>query len=293
MLPHIEHNSRRQRLNWFQRQRDFFIRQIFSDFFFLLRSFQEMYGLYCRCRTSKRGNACCLLAEGPSQEKCSIWEQLSIMVGTEVAKGPLWLLKDLCQQIWPEGSREQELDIGDSLIEWLIGSIFHEAVKLKEDVHILNSYASAAFWLPRNTPISRLTEVIDRKGLIQRVAVDVMRQMEHLALLFGQTSNMLRTMLPTLAGNSLLVRFLVEREDMVAYLWSEELDSIFSDMFSGQAAQGFCAAGKSYMSGQWYTRALIMYRRAVELDSSCHEAAEKVDELQLLIQQTSGFLGAA
>lgn len=293
MLPHIPQSSRRQRLNWFQRQRDFFIRQIFSDFFFLLRSFQEMYGSYCRCRTSKRGDACCLLAEGPGQEKCSIWEQLSVMVGTEVAKGPLWLLKDLCQQIWPEGSREQELDIEDSLIEWLIGSIFHEAIKLKEDVHILNSYASAAFWLPRNAPISRLTEMIDRKGLIQRVAVDVMRQMEHLALLFGQTSNMLRTMLPTLAQNSLLVRFLVEREDMVAYLWSEELDSIFSDMFSGQAAQGFCAAGKSYMSGQWYTRALIMYRRAAELDNSCHEAATKVDELQQLIQQTSGFLGAA
>ncbi len=293
MLPQIQNTSRCHRLNWFQRQRDFFIRQIFSDFFFLLRSFQELYGSYCRCRTYKRGDSCCLLADGAGlgKEKCSIWDQLAVMVGTEIEKGPLWLLKDLCQQIWPEGSREQ--DLGDSLIEWLIGSIFHEAVKLKEDVHILNSYASSAFWLPSTAPISRLTQIIDRKGLIQRVAVDVMRQMEHLALLFGQTSNMLRTMLPTLAHNSLLVRFLVEREDMVEYLWSEELTSIFSDMFSERAAQGFCAAGKSYMSGQWYTRALIMYRRAVELDDSCHEAAAKVDELQLLIQQNSGFLGAA
>jgi hypothetical protein len=213
------------------------------------------------------------------------------MVGTEVEKGPLWRLKDLCQQIWPEDSREQHF--GDSLIEWLISSIFHEAVKLKEDVHILNSYASAAFWSDGPAPVSRLTRIIDRKGLIRRVAVDVMRQMEHLALLFGQTSNMLRTLLPTLAGNSLLVRFLVEHEDMVEYLWSEELTSVFSDMFSGQAAQGFCTAGGSYMSGQWYTRALVMYRRAVAADSDCAEAAAKVDELQQLIRQTSGFLGAA
>ena len=256
-----------------------------------MRSFQELYGSYCRCRTSKRGESCCLLADGAGHKKCSIWDQLTVMVGTEMDKGPIWMLKDLCQQIWPEGGREPFLE--DSLIEWLISSIFHETVKLKEDVHILNSYASAAFWVNDSAPVSRLSRIIDRKGLIRRVAVDVMRQMEHLALLFGQTSNMLRTMLPALADNSLLVRFLVEREDMVEYLWSEELALVFSDMFSGKAAQGFCAAGKSYMSGQWYTRALIMYRRAVELDSRNVEAAAKVDELQRLIQQTSGFLGAA
>ncbi len=291
MLPQPQHVSPRQRLNWFQRQGDFFIRQVFADFFVLMRSFQELYGSYCRCRTSKRSEFCCLLAEGAGHAKCSIWDQLSVMVGTEVEKGPLWLLKDLCQQIWPDGRRERQL--GDSLIEWLISSTFHEAVKLKEDVHILNSYASAAFWSDGPAPVSRLTMIIDRKGLIRRVAVDVMRQMEHLALLFGQTSNMLRAMLPALAGNSLLVRFLVEHEDMVEYLWSEELASVFSDMFSGQAEQGFCAAGRSYMSGQWYTRALVMYRRAVATDSTCAEAAAKVDELQQLIQQTSGFLGAA
>ena len=291
MLPQAQPNTRRQRLNWFQRQDDFFIRQVFADFFVLMRSFQELYGSYCRCRTSKRGESCCLLADGAGHEKCSIWDQLAVMVGTEIEKGPLWLLKDLCQHIWSENRQDQQ--VGDSLIEWLISSIFHEAVKLKEDVHILNSYAAAAFWSDGPTPVSRLTRIIDRKGLIRRVAVDVMRQMEHLALLFGQTSNMLRTLLPALAGNSLLVRFLVEHEDMVEYLWSEELASVFSDMFFGQAAQGFCAAGQSYMSGQWYTRALVMYRRAAATDSACAEAMAKVDELQQLIQQTSGFLGAA
>lgn len=287
MLAQSQQASRGQRLNWFQRQGDFCIRQVFADFFILMRSFQELYGSYCRCRIAKRGQSCCLLADGAGHKKCSIWDQLAAMVGTELAKGPLWLLKDLCQQLWPENCEEERL--ADSLIEWLISSIFHEAVKLKEDVHILNSYAAAAFWGNGPASLSRLTRIIDRKGLIRRVAVDVMRQMEHLALLFGQTSNMLRTMLPTLANNSLLVRFLVEHEEMVEYLWSEELASVFSDMFSGQAAQGFCAAGRSYMSGQWHIQALAMYRRAAATDSACAEAASKVDELQQLIQQNSGF----
>jgi len=279
------------RVKWFERQRDFFIRQVFADFFNLMLSFQALYQSYCICRNTRRGDGCCLLISSEHHEKCSIWEQLAVLVGTEMEKGPLWLLKDLCQQIWPENGTTQKIE--DSLVEWLIGSIFHEAVKLKEDVHILNSYSSAAFWSGSQAQRSgRLTRIIDRKGLIQRVAVDVMRQMEQLALLFGQASNMLRTLLPTLSSNILLVRFLVEREDIVEELWSESLASIFQDMF-GQASRGFCAAGRSYMDGQWHTRALIMYRRALELDCDCAEAASKVEELQRLIQQTGGCLGAA
>jgi hypothetical protein len=280
----------RQRVTWFDRHRDFFVRQVFADFFNLMYSFQELYHSYCTCRTTRRGEACCLLIRSEEQAQCSIWDQLSVMVGTEIEKGPIWLLKDLCQQIWPEGGQGRKIE--DSLMDWLVGSIFHEAMKLKEDVHILNSYGSASFWNNGTEPISRLTRIIDRKGLIRRVAVDVMRQMEQLAMLFGQTSNMLRTMLPVLADNILLVRFLVEREDLVEHLWSEELTSIFEDMFD-MPSQGFCAAGKSYMDGQWYTRALVMYRRALELDSSNTEAATKVDELQQLIQKTGSYFGAA
>jgi hypothetical protein len=280
------------RANWFERQRDFFVRQVFADFFSLMLSFQELYQSYCLCRTTRRGDdTCCLLINSEEHSQCSIWNQLSVMVGTEMEKGQLWLLRDLCLQIWPEGGPEQNIE--DSLIEWLIGSIFHEAVKLKEDVHILNSYGSSAFWHGGTVPSSsRLTRIIDRKGLVRRVAVDVMRQMEQLALLFGQASNMLRTMLPVLSGNILLVRFLVEREDIVEDLWGEELSSVFQDMFR-QPSHGFCAAGKSYMSGQWYTRALVMYRRALALDNYCDEATSKIDELQLLIQETGGYLGAA
>jgi hypothetical protein len=134
---------------------------------------------------------------------------------------------------------------------------------------------------------------MDRTNLIKRVAVDVMQQMEQLAFLFGQTNNMLRTMLPGLAENFLLVRFLVEQEDVVEDLWGEPLVDVFADMYSGTPALGFCAAGKSYMGGQWYTRALVMYKRALEFDEGCDEAQRKVHELELLIEKSSAFLGAA
>ena len=291
------------RNTWFDRQRNFFIRQLFADFFSMTYSFQKLYQSYCDCRGSAMGTSCYLLHNHGEDAHCRIWDQLNEMIGVEHDKGPLWNLRDLCRRVWPE--REHQKNVEGSLVHWLTGSVFHEAIRLREDVNILNNYGNVTFKnrqmaagreefsLPQNLPASRLAKVMDRKNLIKRVAVDVMQQMEQLAFLFGQTNNMLRTMLPGLAENFLLVRFLVEQEDVVEDLWGEALVDVLADMYSGTPALGFCAAGKSYMSGQWYTRALIMYKRALDFDEGCNEAQRKIDELELLIEKSSTFLGAA
>jgi hypothetical protein len=296
--------ERRYRNSWFDRQRNFFVRQFFADFFILTYSFQKLYQAYCDCRGSAMGTSCYLLhLEEGKEAHCRIWDQLNQMIGDENDKGPLWALRELCRRVWPES--EQEENVEGSLVDWLMGSIFHEAIRLREDVNILNNYGNATFKnkkiaayresqsYAKNLHASRLVKVMDRKNLIKRVAVDVMQQMEQLAFLFGQANNMLRTMLVGLADNFLLVRFLVEQEDVVEDLWGEGLVGVFADMYAGTPSLGFCAAGKSYMSGQWYTRALIMYKRALQFDDGCDEAKRKIEELQLLIKKNSAFLGAA
>ncbi|MCI5158903.1 MAG: hypothetical protein D3906_10805 [Candidatus Electrothrix sp. AUS1_2] len=295
--------GRRHRTSWFDRQRNFFVRQFYDDFFTLTFSFQKLYTSYCECRGSAMGSSCYLLHHTSENAHCRIWDQLNRMIGEETDKGPLWNLRDLCRRVWPEGEHEENIE--GSLVDWLMGSLFHEAIRLREDVHILNNYGNAALKSrklaaaekngspAKSLPASRLAKVMDRKNLIKRVAVDVMQQMEQLAFLFGQTNNMLRTMLSGLADNFLLVRFLVEQEDIVEELWGEPLADVFADMYAGVPALGFCAAGQSYMSGQWYTRALIMYKRALEFDEGCGEAERKVRELEELIEKNSTFLGAA
>lgn len=295
----ISRNRRRAGENWFEQRRDFFVCQLFADFFAITRSFQEVYQSYRTCSTAGSGGCCDLLTMQNEGLRCTIWDQLTLMVGTEKEKGPLWHLKDLCHRIWPES--EQSQNVEGSLIDWFIGSIFHEAMKLKEDVYLLNSYGPAAFkvsdpnvrLLQQEVPASRLAQIMDSKGLTRRIVVNVIKQMEQLAFLFGQANYMLRTMTPSLAQNMLLVRFLVEQEDTVQELWGEGVTALFEDMFFGAPEQGFCAAGRSYMNGQWYPQALSMYQRAVDIDRGCDEAVIKMYQLQAMIRQNSELLGVA
>jgi hypothetical protein len=219
------------------------------------------------------------------------------MVGTEVDKGPFWELKDLCHRLWPKERQPQNLE--GSLIDWLIGSSFHEAMKLKEDVYILNSYDSAslqtadpaAVLLQQEVPASRLAEVMGNRSLTGRIVADVMEQMEQLSFLLGQANYMLRTLTSSESQNLLLVRLLAQQEEMVQELWGEGVVSLFEDMFFGAPEEGFCAAGRSFMAGQWYPQALKMYQRALEIDRSCDEAVVKMYQLQAMIRENSKISG--
>ena len=277
---HLVRGRRKQ--EWFEQRRDFFMRRVFEDFFAIVRSFQDVYQVYLGCKGAGRPAAIDLLAPKNDVLRAKIWDRLTLMVGTEVDKGPLWQLKDLCHRIWPEDGQAGVPE--GALVDWLVGLIFHEAMKLKENVYILGRYGPATFRMrdPETVEVSGsrdLTRIMDVNELIHRVKIDVTAQMDQLAFLFGQTSYILRTMLPWLSENMLVVRLLAEQEDVVQELWGEGTAAVFAEMFHRKPEQGFCAAGKSYLQGQWSVQARDMYQRALSVNSDCFEADRCLKEL--------------
>ncbi|MFP7753743.1 hypothetical protein ACLG6S_03655 [Thermodesulfobacteriota bacterium B35] len=290
-----------EREDWFAKRRQQFMRCLVADFFRLLQGFQEMYEIYLDCCRGDRVAGCPdLLSRKTATARERIWKRLDGMVGSEAGKGPLWQLKDLCHRLWPEGAEAR--DLSGSLLDWLIGSVFHECMKLKENIYLLSRYAPQAIRIqdmpfsgPR--PVHRLSRpgpelagMVDIQRLLTRINADILHQIEQVGFFFGQANFMLRMMMPEMADNSLVLRLLVEEEESVAALWGETLPELFAEMFSGNPAAGFCAAGRSYLAGQWYERALAMYRRALAVDSSCDEALVKVAQLEKIIRDSSQLL---
>jgi hypothetical protein len=271
--------GRLKNYDWFERRRHFFMRQVYDDFFGIMRAFQDVYWMFLDCRESGSSVEFDLLVPDNENIRNRIWDKLTVMVGTELEKGPLWQLKDLCHRMWPEGASSTTFE--GTLVDWFIGSIFHEAMKLKENIYILCSYGPAALKKRETEGIAggdlqQLARVLDVTELIGRVGADVAGQLDQLAFLFGKTSYILRTMLPGLSGNLLVVRLIAEQEAVVETLWGEDAVALFADMFQGVSEKGFCAAGKSYLAGQWNEQAQIMYQRALHINADCDEAARQL-----------------
>jgi hypothetical protein len=291
------------RNEWFEQRRNFFVRQLIDEFFRLNRSFQAIYLIYLDCRNPGGGSCADLLEQKTAACRSEIWDRLAHMVGTDSRKGPLWKLKDLCHAVWPEGDNTQ--DVSGSMFDWLVGSIFHETMMLKENIYLLNRYGPAAFRLKDRplelVPMPRsgtrmtlhLESIIDVHNLLSRAAADAVRQVEQIAFLFNHASYILRLMMPDLAGNSLVVRLLTEEEELVRMLWGEELADIFTDMYAGDAAEGFCVAGGSYLGGHWFVRALKMYQRALAVNPTCDEAITRMVQLQAVVRANRDLLDTA
>lgn len=291
------------RNEWFEKRKNFFVRQLIDEFFRLNRSFQGMYLIYLECRDPGGGSCADLLEQKTASCRGEIWDRLAHMVGTDSRKGPMWKLKDLCHTVWPEADNVQ--DVSGSMFDWLIGSIFHETMMLKENIYLLNRYGPAAcrlkdhplelFPAPRSgmRTALQLGSIIDVHNLLNRAAADAVRLMEQVAFLFNHACYILRLMMADFAGNSLVVRLLVEEEEQVRMLWGEELAEIFTEMYAGDAAEGFCVAGGSYLGGQWFVRALKMYQRALAVNPTCDEAITRMVQLQAVVRENRELLGTA
>ncbi len=281
------------RPSWFDSRRDHCARQAVADFFRFVGSFHKLYQDYLQCRNPEgAGGDIDLLAPHSREHRQRMWDRLRVMIGSETDKGQLWQLKDICHVVWPEHDRKH--GIHGALIDWFVGSVFHEAMKLKENIYLLNTYGPAALQIQglssqaaagfpgSGSALPHLAGMVDVEPLIRRISIDVGRQMEQIGILLGQASCILRIMMPELSDNPLVIRLLIEEEDTVRALWGEDAAMVLADMFAGSAALGFCAAGHSYLAGQWYQEALDMYGRALACDERCDEAQEKIAEIRAM-----------
>ncbi len=255
--------------------------------------FQELYSSCLECCLQQSASG----ASWKNREVGETWgrmhRRLAEMVGTERDTGPLWQLKDLCHRIWPQ--QLQELHGHGVLVDWLIGSLFHEAMKLKENLYLLGTYGPSAAALggvarpglgcDDKPPLSRMA---DLDTLVERTAATVAGQLERIGFLFGQVNYILRLMIPDLAVNPLVIRLLAEREQEVVDLWGESLEELFAEVLGRRAADGFCLAGASYLDGHWRRQALAMYRRALALTPDCDEAIVRIAHIEAVLRATPG-----
>lgn len=202
-------------------------------------------------------------------------------------EGDLYDLKEECHALFRETlepDREEELDAA-GLFDLLVGSLFHQMMKVKENTYQLECYA------PRYAALRKAAKRPDspdqdgaflREGerIIQRARRALRQDFGHAAELFNEASVVLRHVLREHRGNPLLVRTVLDNEEAIAAVYGPRmLDDLLSEMFDGRRAEAYLLAATDLLEGGWYDKARECCQKALELEPENRHAAQLLSRI--------------
>lgn len=259
-------NKKSTRNNWFEEHKDIFVRNAIRDFLKTLKFFEQLYKTY-------------------NESKEMPFKNMDYWVGTEVRKGPLWQFKDLCHMVW---GNEEQMDVECALMEWLVGSVFHEGMKLKENIYLLQHYKPAyEKMIYQGKNLAENQGMDDYLELFEKTTEEVSLAMSRLNRLFLRAAEQLHKVLLKYPDNRLVLRLLVENDPEFDRIWGvNSISRLFEEMFSGQKEKGYCLAAESYQEGNWMERALDTYQKALDINPDSEEAGQGIQAIKAIIKNT-------
>ncbi|MGB9497285.1 MAG: tetratricopeptide repeat protein [Dissulfuribacterales bacterium] len=250
--------------SWLDERKDLFVKNV-------LRDFINSYAFF-------------LNIEKKFKEKGISYEGLDNWVGTQTDRGMLWILKDNCHRLW------KDIDSGSQpepfFFDWMVGAIFHEAMKLKENIYMADRYH------PAFQVVSTATSAHSCRQFFKETLEDIQRGMSRLGELFMYAAEHLKSLLLTERDNSLLVRFMLENKSEIDKLWQKSggLDQMLHTMFPEGLDEAYCMAGENYMEGSWYAEARMAFLEALKINPECKKAKSGLGILEKRLEELSHML---
>lgn len=211
---------------WVRANREAFERDVLLDFCIASRQFEEQFK-----RLEETGTIS--------------YPVLRALVGEPMNKGILWRLKDKAHHLMRVD--EEYTPIG-LLLDWSLGYIFHESVKLMEDAHQQQYYVpKLAVFSGQELPpfMSRLlASLVD----IRRQTVESMhREAGRLRNLFTQSRRLFCLFFEDQGCHRPLARLLYDRGDLVREVFNEDYGFFICSVYRDEPERMQIEAAKSLL----------------------------------------------
>lgn len=178
----------------------------------------------------------------------------------------LFRLKERCHALFRSGALGEDLP-RVALFDLAIGSLFHEAMKLRENFYQLEVYA------PKVEAARRDAES-GSEGLFEEFARILAASSDRLAeafleteALLEQTRRQFRVLLRAHRHNGLVTRYLLENRELADEVLGEPLDA-FLTAIHGDAVAAFALAARSYLASGYFDEAQGALHEALSRDPS-------------------------
>lgn len=231
---------------WIEHRKDIFVRYLVQDFFSAKSYFDGL-----KTHLEKKG----VLPYGI----------LNSWIGTETDKGPLWQLKDQSHRLYR--NNRQTINLYENLFDWIVGSIFHEGMKLKEDTYQIESYKPLLEMALKDKSASgEISRIVhEYYAIVDRASLSMREEVEGIEELFTKGLIHLRLLITEYKNNALLLRFLIDNKRTTEAMFGQgSLQKLLLEMFPAGVHEAYILMSESCMKNGWYTQAQQYLKKAVE-----------------------------
>jgi hypothetical protein len=180
---------------------------------------------------------------------------------------PLFNLKESCHMLFRNQGEEQCND-EERLLDLAVGSIFHEAMKIRENLYLLEVYKPRYLQQVRS---SKEVSSYEKKLLQAMKKIGVRTQMRlyesiiELKRLFQDTLQQITNLLPLYKDNPVLMRFLLRNKNILQLAIGKRKGlKIISDIFPGGLGEAYYVEGKGYLESEHYDLAADFFNQSLK-----------------------------
>ncbi len=230
---------------WIEHRKDIFVRNLVQDFFSAKTYFDGL-----KAQLKKKD----VLPYG----------LLDAWIGTETDKGPLWQLKDQSHRLYR--NNRSAINLYENLFDWIVGSIFHEGMKLKEDTYQIESYKPLLEMAVKDKSAGgEIAKVVhEYYAIVDRASVSMQQELDGIEELFTKGLLHLRQLITGYKKNALLLRFLIDNKKITESMFGPgSLQKLLLELFPAGVHEAYVLMSESCMKNGWYNQAQKYLKKAV------------------------------
>lgn len=193
----------------------------------------------------------------------------------------LYNLKEQSHSLFRDKGKESFYK-NDWLLDLVIGSIFHEAMKLRENIYQLEIYRPKYLTYRLHAGKSSYERDYSKQfeRIISRAEQGVLLGISEMRSLFQDAMEQLMGLFKQNSKNPYLVRFLLEHQSLLKKVYGpQQGKAIFGRLFEGGMQEAYDRAGRSYLASGYYDLASHYFSKALKLtqpimnSNSCFSSA--------------------
>ncbi len=184
------------------------------------------------------------------------------LVGLETNKGLLWRMKDTAHHVFRNDPHSQ---LGGQFLDWAMGYIFHETIKLKEDAYQKQNYAPWFHKLYEGDLNESEKEIIEQLFLVLNQTEESMRrESDRIRFIISKCRQLLPYYLNRYSENELLARYIFSENGLVRSVFGDDYDTLIAAIYGDEPERMYILASQSLRMGGWTDEAANAVKRAME-----------------------------